>query len=217
MAQYPAQQGAGAPMITTVQTKAMTSPYDSAKKNLLTVTNSYNTKKEARQSSLIAPWLTIDRTPAGLSQRIGYIVEDFCALDMGDQNKLILTDYTRGRNFMIRHEGSNHQLDLLSIPTGWDKYVHREIKSNTDLDAGKKRDTLKREESICAWMESKGWAYDSGIFCPFFFNKGKHVSGLGWVDGLEWYVETFKPDWTVQDFINLGADPDFHRALGLID
>jgi len=213
VAQYPAQQGAGAPMITTVQTK----PMSSLKRTAFDVTNSYNTRKEARQSSLIAPWLTIDRTPAGLSQRIGNIVEDILALSTGEQNRLIMTDYKRGRNFMITHGGSNHQIDLLSMPAGWDKYVHREIKSNTDLDAGKKRDTLKREESICAWMESKGWEYDSGILCPFFFDKGRHVSGLGWVDGLEWYVETFKPDWTVQDFIDLGADPDFHRLLGLID
>ena len=66
-------------------------------------------------------------------------------------------------------------------------------------------------------MESKGFEYNSGIFCPFFYDKGKKVSGLGWVDGMEWYVETFKPGWNVQDFKDLGRDPDVHRALGLID
>ena len=43
------------------------------------------------------------------------------------------------------------------------------------------------------------------------------MSGLGWVDGLQWYIDIFKPNWTVQDFIDLGRDPEVHRALGLID
>lgn len=194
----------------------------SLKENFFTVVATYDTKKEARQSSLIAPWLGIPRTPAGLSQRVGNYIEDLFALDMGEQNKLLMTDFKKGRNFMITHNGSNHQIDMLAIPSDWEEFkigliLHREIKSSTDLDNGKKRDTLKREEAIKAWLQSKGWEYDSGIFCPFFYDKGKNVSGLGWVDGLEWYVETFKPSWIVQDFKNLGRDPEVHRALGLID
>lgn len=193
---------------------------NSLKPNFQAVLATYDTKKEARQSSLIAPWLGIERTPTGFSQRFGNYIEDLFALDMGDQNKLSLTDFKKGRNFMIKHNGSEHQIDMLAIPSDWEewkKYVHREIKSNTDLDRGKKRDTLKREEAIKEWMESKGWEYDSGIFCPFFYDKGKFVSGLGWVDGLQWYIDIFKPNWTVQDFIDLGRDPEVHRALGLID
>ena len=194
----------------------------SLKENLFTVLETYNTKKEARQSSLIAPWLGIKRTPAGFSQRVGNYLEDLLALDLGEKNKLILTDYKRGRNSMITHNGSNHQIDLLAIPSNWEVYkinliIHREIKSNIEVDAGKKRDILFREEQIKQWLESKGFEYNSGIFCPFFYDKGKKVSGLGWVDGMEWYVETFKPGWNVQDFKDLGRDPDVHRALGLID
>ena len=192
------------------------------KENFFTVLKTYNTKKEVRQSSLIAPWLGIERTPAGFSQRVGNYLEDTFALDLGEKNKLMLTDYKKGRNFMITHNGSNHQIDLLAIPSDWEVYkkmliIHREIKASVDVDAGKKRDILFREEQIKEWLESKGWEYDSGIFCPFFYDKGKNVSGLGWVDGLEWYVETFKPSWTVQDFKDLGRDPEVHRALGLID
>jgi hypothetical protein len=198
--------------------------YSNLKENLFTVLETYDTKKEARQSSLIAPWLGIKRTPAGFSQRVGNYLEDLLALDMGEQNKLLMTDFKKGRNFMITHNGANHQIDMLAIPSNLEsdlevvkKIIHREIKGSTDVDAGKKRDILFRESEIKAWMESKGWEYDSGIFCPFFYDKGKNVSGLGWVDGLEWYIETFKPSWTVQDFKDLGRDPEVHRALGLID
>ena len=125
----------------------------SLKENLFTVLETYNTKKEARQSSLIAPWLGIKRTPAGFSQRVGNYLEDLLALDLGEKNKLILTDYKRGRNSMITHNGSNHQIDLLAIPSNWDVYkinliIHREIKSNIEVDAGKKRDILFRDEQI---------------------------------------------------------------------
>jgi len=193
---------------------------NSLKQNFHAVLATYDTKKEARQSSLIAPWLGIKRTPAGFSQRIGNYIEDLFALDMGEQNKLLMTDFKKGKKFMITHNGSNHQIDMLAIPSAWEiwkRFLHREIKSSTDLDNGKKRDTLAREEAIKEWMRSQGWEFDSGIFCPFFYDKGRHVSGLGWVDGLQWYIDTFNPSWTVQDFKDLGRDPDIHRALGLID
>lgn len=190
------------------------------KENLFKVLETYDIKKEARKSSLIAPWLGIERTPAGLSQRVGNYLEDLFALDMGEQNKLMMTDYKKNKNFMINHNGSEHQIDMLAIPSDWEewkRYVHREIKTNTDLDRGKKQNTVDREKCIKEWMQSKGWEYDSGIFCPFFYNKGKKVNKLGWVDGLEWYIELFKPNWTVQDFKDLGRDPEVHRALGLTD
>lgn len=193
---------------------------NSLKENLFSSLETYDTKKEPRQSSLIAPWLGIERTPSGFSQRVGNYLEDFVALDIGEQNKLHMTDFKKGRNFMITHNGSDHQIDMLAIPSDWvqwKRYLHREIKTNTDLDRGKKRDTLAREEAIKQWMQEKGWEYDSGIFCPFFYDEGKKVSGLGWVDGLEWYIETFKALWTVQDFKDLGRDLEVHRKFGLID
>ena len=183
--------------------------------NFFTVLKSYDIKKPSRKSSLIAPWLGIERTPSGMSQKIGNYLEDWLALDMGDQNKLLQTDYKKGRNFMITYDGSNHQIDMLAKPSNWNKYVHREIKTNTDLDAGKKRDTRSREKVICAWMKSQGFEYDSGIFCPFFYNKGKNVSGLGWVDGLQWYIDTFNPPWTIQNFKDLGRNPETHLRIGL--
>ena len=192
----------------------------SLKENFSTVLSTYDLKKPARQSSLIAPWLGIKRTPSGLSQRVGNYLEDLFALDMGVQNKLSETDFKEGRYHMITQNGEDQQVDMLAMPSDWKKflkYLHREMKTNTDLDRGKKRDTLRREQAICAWMDSKGWVYDSGIFCPFFYNKGKNVSGLGWVDGLQWYIDTFKPSWTIQDFKDLGRDLDTHRKLGLID
>ena len=188
------------------------------KEKFFSVLETYDTKKEVRKSSLIAPWLGIERTPSGLSQRVGNYLEDLFAVDQGDQNKLAMTDHKMGRNFMITHKGKNHQIDMLAIPSDWEEFkkvLHREMKTNTDLDNGKKRDTLAREEAICEWMEERGWVYDSGIFCPFFYDKGRNVSGLGWVDGLEWYTELFKTDWSVQDFKDLGCDPDVHSALGL--
>ena len=69
---------------------------------------------------------------------------------------------------MITQDGEDHQVDMLAMPNAWEewlKYVHRELKTNTDLDRGKKRDTCRREEAITSWMDEKGWEYDSGIFC----------------------------------------------------
>lgn len=186
--------------------------------NFIEAVSTYDVDKPTKKSSLIAPWLGIDRTPPGLSQRIGNYVEDFFALDMATQNKLPLTDYKIGRNYMITYDYENHQVDMLAMPSIWEsieKFLHREIKTNTQLDAGKKRDTSNREKAITSWMDDKGWIYDSGIFCPFFYNKGKNVSGLGWVDGLEWYIETFKPTWSIKDFIAMGRHPLIHKAIGL--
>ena len=183
--------------------------------NFITAVSTYNVNKPARQSSLIAPWLGIDRTPPGMSQRIGNYLEDFFALDMGNQNKLPLTDYKKKRNYMITYKGEDHQVDMLALPNKWEKYVHRELKTNTELDRGKKRDTRNREKAITSWMNDKGWEYDSGVFCPFFYNKGKKVAGLGWVDGIDWYIETFQPTWTKEDFIAMGRNPLLHTAIGL--
>ena len=69
--------------------------------NFIEAVSTYDVDKPTKKSSLIAPWLGIDRTPPGLSQRIGNYVEDFFALDMATQNKLPLTDYKIGRNYMI--------------------------------------------------------------------------------------------------------------------
>ena len=186
--------------------------------NFIDVVRTYDVKKPARKSSLIAPWLGIDRTPSGMSQRIGNYLEGFFALDMGNQNKLPLTDYKKNRDYMITQNGEDHQVDMLAMPNAWEewlKYVHRELKTNTDLDRGKKRDTCRREEAITSWMDEKGWEYDSGVFCPFFYNKGKKVAGLGWVDGIDWYIETFQPTWTKEDFIAMGRNPLVHTAIGL--
>jgi len=186
--------------------------------NFITSVATYDVNKPAKQSSKIAPWLGIDRTPPGMSQRIGNYLEDFFALDMGNQNKLPLTDYKKKRDYMITQDGEDHQVDMLSLPSKWieyKKYVHRELKTNTQLDRGKKRDTRNREKAITEWMNDKGWEYDSGVFCPFFYNKGKKVAGLGWVDGIDWYIETFQPTWTKEDFIDMGRNPLVHTAIGL--
>lgn len=182
------------------------------------VASTYDLKKPPKQSSLIKPWLGKTSIPQSVSIKVGNILEDFFAYSMGTQNKLSLTDYKTGRNYMITYDGEDHQIDMLAMPSDWEKfkkYLHREMKLNTDLDRGKKRDTLAREEAICAWMQSQGWEYDSGIFCPFFYNKGKKVAGLGWVDGIDWYIETFEPSWTKEDFIAMGKSPEIHSVLCL--
>ncbi len=192
--------------------KLRPTPLMDLQETFIQVVSTYDVNKKPKKSSLIAPWLGIERTPRGMSQRIGFYLEDLFAADMGKKNILPLTDYKQGRNYMITYEG-NHQVDMLAKPS--EMVIHRELKTNTDLDNGKKRDTLRREESICSWMGEKGWTYDSGCFCPFFYNKGRHVSGLGWVDGLEWYIETFEPSWTMDDFKALGKSAAVHKAIGL--
>lgn len=141
--------------------------FSNLKENFLTVIETCDTKKPPRKSSLIAPWLGIERTPRGLSQRVGNYIEDLFVLDVGEQNKLHMTDFIQQRKFMITQNGSNFQIDFLAMPSAWvqwKRYVYREIKTNTDLDRGKKDDINVRQKAITQWMQSKGWEYDTGIF-----------------------------------------------------
>ena len=43
--------------------------------NFIEAVSTYDVDKPTKKSSLIAPWLGIDRTPPGLSQRIGNYVK----------------------------------------------------------------------------------------------------------------------------------------------
>ena len=167
-----------------------------------------------KQASPLARWLGINRTPPGMSQKLGNHLEDFFSALMGEENflpRLDLIPSTAMRG--VQHEGEWHQVDLLALRAG--NFITREMKVNLQLDRGKKRDTVARDKCITAALEATGATVDGGIFCPFLL-QSKEVGGLGWVSGLDWFCATFPQSGiTPADFIALGRSPVIHQLLGL--
>ena len=113
--------------------------------------------------------------------------------------------------YVIAHKEELHQVDLLLAKD--EVIYHREIKCNLDLDRGKKRDVLYREDCIVEALIAKYEApIDSAVFCPFL-DTSREVSGLGKVEGLTEFIDNFDVDLTVEEFKELGKDEQIHRAL----
>ena len=109
--------------------------------------------KPVKKSSLIKEWLTKDTVPQYISIRVGNWMETFLVKVLGDKNKLDLLR-KKGRNMIITVDGEDHQIDLLGqMEEG--VLITREIKCNLDLDRGKTRDTLRREEQIERGLEEQ--------------------------------------------------------------
>ena len=168
-----------------------------------------------KKRSPLAEWLGIERTPPGMSQKLGNHLEEFFSRLMGDENALGVLDIIPGTQMPgIQHEGEWHQVDLLAQRGS--NFITREMKVNLQLDRGKKRDTLARDEHIAeALSDLELGGVDNGIFCPFLL-KSKQVGGLGWVSGLDWFCETFpQSGLTPEAFLALGKSPAIHSLLGL--
>tara|TARA_R100000278_G_C5442378_1_gene154170 strand:- start:162 stop:725 length:564 start_codon:yes stop_codon:yes gene_type:complete len=170
--------------------------------------------KSAKKSSLIKEWLTKDAVPQSILIRCGNWMETFLVKCLGDKNKLDLLK-KKGRNMIITVDGEDHQIDLLGqMEDG--VLITREIKCNLDLDRGKTRDTLRREEQIERGLEEQfDVSVDGGIFCPFYYGTIKKDGKFGMIFGMQWFIDTFELDFTVEDFQKIGKSEKLHKLLGL--
>ena len=119
-------------------------------------------KKVAKKSSLIQDWLGTTQVSQSVSIRVGNYLETFFCKVMGDKNKLDFLPL-KGRNNIITVDGEDHQVDLLGqVEDG--VLITREMKCNLDLDRGKTRDTIRREEQIERGLEEQfDVSVDGGI------------------------------------------------------
>lgn len=170
--------------------------------------------KNAKKSSLIKQWLNKDSVPQSVSIRIGNWLESFFVRVLGDKNRLHLLK-KKGRNMIITVDGENHQIDLLGqMEDG--VLIAIEVKANLDLDRGKIRDTLFREKQVKRGLEEQfNVDVDGGIFCPFYYGTVKKDSKFGVVFGMQWFIDTFELDFTVEDFQQIGRSEELHKLLGL--
>lgn len=160
-------------------------------------------------SSPIKQWLGRD-IPQSLSVRLGNYIEDFFVELTSTDGLLSSLDRVSGK-YGVSYNNQFHQIDLLV--DGESVVYHREIKCNLDLDRGKKRDTLQRELDICEGLHQMFEVpIDSAIFCPFL-DTSREISGLGTVEGLTEFIDTFGVNLTVEEFKELGRDEQIHRAL----
>jgi hypothetical protein len=173
------------------------------------VIHSRKTATKPRQSSLIQQWLGT-HIPQSASIRIGYYIEDLFVKLLGE--KSILNELTKkGKTYNIIVDGTTHQVDLLARVNG--EIFHREIKCNIDLDNGKSRDVLFREECIVNGLFAKYRSViNSAVFCPFL-ESSQYISRLGNVEGLNDFIKTFQLDISLEDFISLGRSEQIHTAL----
>ena len=169
------------------------------------------TISKPRQSSLIKQWLGTPDVPQYLSVRLGNYLEELFNAILGDLS--ILSELpSKGKQRIITFAGETHQVDILARIDN--VIYHRELKANTDLDRGKKRDVLRREQSIFAALTEKypQCVIDSCVFCPFF-DTSRQVSGLGRVEGLADFINTFNLDISVDQFKALGKSEQIHTLL----
>lgn len=181
--------------------------------NLDTFVNIINDcrKNETRPkvSSKIKQWLGIDISQS-LCIRVGNYLEYYFR-QITDTNSDLLQLHKHEGDYGIWHEDEFHQIDFIKITPNC--IYHREVKTNTDLDRGKKRDTLLRETAIVKALANKfNRTINSSIFCPFLINS-QVISGLGTVEGLTEFISTFSVKLTVDEFMQLGQSKQVHTAL----
>jgi len=169
------------------------------------------TISKPRQSSLIQQWLGTPDVPQYLSIRIGNYLEELFNTILGELS--ILSELPlKGKQRIITYNNEDHQVDIVARigPV----IYHRELKANTDLDRGKKRDVLRREQSIAKALADRypGCVIDSCVFCPFF-DTSRQVSGLGRVEGLADFIDTFSLKISVEQFKALGKAEQIHTLL----
>ena len=168
-----------------------------------------------KRTSPIAQWLGVSRTPPGMSQKLGNHLEEFFSRLMCKENAIDILDIIPGTQMRgIYHKGEWHQVDILA--QRGNNFITREVKTNLQLDRGKKRDTLARDKHITeALKQLQIGEVDNGIFCPFLANS-KEVGGLGYVNGIEWFCEMFpQSHLTPELFSSIGKSPVIHNLLGL--
>jgi hypothetical protein len=161
-------------------------------------------QSKPKKSSHLKEWLGIEISQSQ-SIRFGKYLETFFNTLIGEYSLI-----QPGTEFRVTYNNEEHQLDILAKID--DTIFTRELKANLDLDRGKKRDVLRREEAITSALEEMyNLPVDSRVFCPFITTQ--KVSGLGLVEGLEDFISTFKLNITPKEFNDLGKSEQLHRLL----
>ena len=160
-------------------------------------------------SSKIKQWLGRDISQS-LCIRIGNYLEPlFRQVTSTEDDLKQLDEFDNYRG--IWSDNEFHQIDFIKITPSC--VFQREIKTNLDLDRGKKRDTLKREVQIVKALQAKFMRpVNSCIFSPFL-DKSRKTSGLGIVEGLPEFLALFDATITVEEFKALGRSPQVYNAL----
>ena len=164
----------------------------------------------SKKSSLIAQWLG-KSIPQSLSIRIGNYLETYFNTLIGENNLLHTLDTYRG-NKGVWVDNEFHQVDIFACIDG--QLIARELKTNLDLDRGKKRDVLKREEAVKRGLSERyNEPVDTRIFSPFI--ETSEVNGLGIVEGLAEFIDNFNLDITVDEFTLIGKNHQVHQLLNI--
>ena len=169
------------------------------------------TTSKPKQSSHIQEWLGTPDVPHYLSIRIGNYLEALFNTLLAELS--ILSELPlKGKQRIITYNNEDHQVDIVARIGS--AIYHRELKANTNLDRGKKRDVLRREQSIAKALADRypGCVIDSCVFCPFF-DTSREVSGLGKVEGLADFIDTFGLNISIEEFISLGKSEQIHKLL----
>lgn len=174
------------------------------------------TVPKEKDVSRIKMWLGHDVTNS-VSIKVGGIIENIFKKALGDAWCMDLLDATkkRGRYFI-----KGHEIDLCACIGN--TLIVREMKTNLNLDSGKKRDMNIREKSIVDALKDLGLGDvdANGLFNPFFMGYSKPDSSFGTVYGLTWFINTFKDysdldDLNCEDFIQYGRSDELFNMLEL--
>ena len=166
--------------------------------------------KPARKSSIIKQWLGIN-IPQSACIRMGNYLETLFDTLLQEKSILHELPIRKGNSYYLEFQGEKHQVDLLARVN--DQVYTRELKCNTDLDNGKKRDIAYREQAIKAALEhTYKQPINSCIFNPLLINSAT-MPGLGYVEGLNEFIQKFGLSLSINEFLDLGRNPDIHRIL----
>ena len=203
MAQYPAQQGAGAPMITTVQTNTTAMSFQYLEETFLPLILDIKTPK-TDSYIMIACRLGHKTSQSSVLIQTGTRLEIFwnkvisaCATNLiEDSNK-------------IKVNGKNRQVD--HVIKVLDRIIYLESKCNLNFDTEKKPASNAKVEAVCnALSEKFGQEVDSGYFVPCIRQipddvKKKYPNTN--IYGVEWMLETLQCDlFTADEFFDFFGD-----------
>jgi len=180
-------------------------------------------KKTVRKSSKIKEWLGREVSQSTVI-KLGTLLEDLfnSYLIYSGKSMLHTLNDCKGKRCVQDEDGNNHQVDIYAQID--DKtYATFEMKCNLDLDRGKKRDVIRREETIFNAL-SKQLDDDvdiiSGIFNPFHYEEEpKELFWEGtsiYLYGLPWIIDNLDLPFSMEDFIELGKSEQLKECLELI-
>ena len=158
---------------------------------------------EKRNSSLINSFYDISSNSSqSLSIKTGNVIEKF--FNQVIEESTVVTQLLKELDFKKNNYYiGEHQIDLLFM---LDNIIyHREIKTNLELDNGKKRDIINREKEIITLLSNKYPSYtvNSGILNPLLASDHKEAK-LGTINSVSWICNIIQAPFTPEEFLLLG-------------